>query len=119
MKTSAVISSLQETNSKLPHNAKTIFWKIRKLSKPLPWISNEKREGLQYLESVTADEANKAWESPSLWVKSSQNDLEVAAATTAHQRMIQSASHKWRKMETGLTASSQKVSSQFKSWSFL
>jgi hypothetical protein len=37
----------------------------------------------------------------------------VAAATTAHQRMIQSASHKWRKMETGLTASSPTVSSQF------
>jgi hypothetical protein len=54
------------TNSKLPHNAKTISWKIRKLSKPLPRISNEKREVLQYLKSVTGDEANKAWESPSL-----------------------------------------------------
>jgi len=40
----------------------------------------EKSDGLEYLESEPGGGGNKACGSPSFWVKSSQNDLEMAAA---------------------------------------
>jgi hypothetical protein len=39
----------------------------------------EKSDGLEYLESEPGGGGNKACGSPSFWVKSSQNDLEMAA----------------------------------------
>jgi hypothetical protein len=50
----------------------------------------EKSDGLEYLESEPG--GNKACGSPSFWVKSSQNDLEMAAAQI--QRTIHT-THRW------------------------